>query len=94
MDNNVLVYNISDLSDVNNFLLCIIFGGGVGDDMELFSAIRPKSMNAKMSFDLSMLRLGHTLPDNVNRRATDGEFFDPSVSVSELSFFLFGESVR
>lgn len=90
MDNNVLVYNISDLSDVNNFLLCIIFGGGVGDDMELFSAIRPKkSMNAKMSFDL---RFGHTLPDNVNRRATDGEFFDPSVSV--LSFFLFGESVR
>lgn len=92
MDNNVLVYNISDLSDVNNFLLCIIFWGGVGDDMELFSAIRTKkSMNAKMSFDL---RLGHTLPDNVNRRATDGEFFDPSVSVSELSFFLFGESVR
>lgn len=92
MDNNVLVYNISDLSDVNNFLLCIIFRGGVGDDMELFSAFRPKkSMNAKMSFDL---RLGHTLPDNVNRRATDGEFFDPSVSVSELSFFLFGESVR
>lgn len=90
MDNNVLVYNVSDLSDVNNFLLCIIFGGGVGEDMELFSAIRTKkSMNAKMSFDL---RLGHTLPDNVNRRATDGEFFDPSVS--ELSFFLFGESVR
>lgn len=32
MDNNVPVYNISDLSDVKNFLLCIIFGvgGGVG----------------------------------------------------------------